>query len=79
MKHFPTAVRVVAMLLEVLRQRREVAHEAAPVAVEVIQMQRVRTSPGQQGIAAGCAQRLLMWGRRFRRDFLDRHAGEGLT
>lgn len=72
MKHFPTAVRVVAMFLEVLRQRGEVTHKAAPVAVEVVQMQCVRTSPSQQGIAAGCAQRLLMWGRRLRRDLLDR-------
>lgn len=59
MEDLAAAVRVVAMLLEVLRQRGEVAHKAAPVAVEVVQMQRVWTSPGQQGIATGCAQCLL--------------------
>lgn len=63
MEHLATAVGVVAVLLEVLRQRSKVAHKAAPVAIEVVQVQGVWTSSSQEGIAAGCAQRLLRAGR----------------
>lgn len=59
MEDLATAIGVVAMLLEVLRQGRKVAHKAAPVAVEVIQVQGIWTSASQQGISARRAQRLL--------------------
>lgn len=60
MKYLAAAVGVIAVLLKVLRQGRKITHKAAPIAVEIVQMQRVWTSTGQQGVAAGCAQRLLL-------------------
>ena len=60
MEHLAAAVGVVAMFLEVLWQCRKVAHKVAPVAVEIVQVQGVWTSTGQQRVATGCTQRLLM-------------------
>lgn len=59
MEDLSAAVGVIAVLLEVLRQRGEVSGEGAPVAVEIVQVQRIRTSSCEQGIPAGRTQRLL--------------------
>lgn len=72
MEHLTAAVRVVTMLLEVLWQRGEISRKAAPIAIEIIQMQCVRTSSSQQGIAAGCAQRLLMWRRKSKLNLVEK-------
>jgi len=59
MEYLSTAVGVISVLLEVLRQSGKVSGESTPVTVEIIQMQSIRSSTCEQGIPTGCTQRLL--------------------
>lgn len=59
MEDLSTAIGVISVLLEVLRQSGEISGESAPVTVEIVQMQSIRSSTREQRIPAGCTQGLL--------------------
>lgn len=59
MEDLATAVGVVAVLLEVLRQGGEVSGESPPVTVEIIKMQCIRSSASEKRISAWCTKSLL--------------------
>ena len=59
MKHLSHRLCKVAVLLEMLRKRREVSGVSAPVGVEIVQSGGVRTPAGQEGCSAGAAKCLL--------------------
>jgi len=59
MEYLSTAVGVISVLFEVLRQSGKVSGESAPVTIEIIQMQSIWSSTCEQGITTGCTQRLL--------------------
>lgn len=59
MEDLATAVGVVAMLLEVLRQGGEVSGKGPPVTVEIVKVQGIRSSTSEERISAGSTKSLL--------------------